>query len=171
MNTNDFDSDEYIDLSNNIIDNTEHIFQFHLNNEKLNIKYIGKSSHTPDIIIKENFGPKLNLSLYNCVYSCNELESKNNSIEKKNELNINLFYPIIKLISIENNIIIITSIAIKINQEIIYEDEIIKWELYWVKNIQSKDFIKVIKIDKNINSLNIIEKLIELSLLNEKYEI
>ena len=68
------DSDEYIDISSKIQDNTEHIFQFQLDNEKLFLKYIGKSSTIPDIIIKENFGQESNMSLYNCIYSYNELE-------------------------------------------------------------------------------------------------
>jgi hypothetical protein len=62
------------------------------------------------------------------------------------------------------NEFIISSIAIKLNQTIEYEKPIELWELYWVQNIQSDDFIKTKKIEKDINSTNIIEKLIEYSL-------
>jgi len=108
------DSDEYIDLSSYVGDNLKHMFQFHLIDKKLLIKHIGKSSDTPDIIIMENFGPESNMSLYNCVYSHDELESiktestndDNIIITNVNELNVNefednlthlkLFFPIVK---------------------------------------------------------------------------
>ena len=185
----DSDSDEYVDLSSKVIDDTEHIFQFHLNNNEVKLKYIGKSSFAPDIIIIENFGPESNMSIYNCVYSHVELESAKEEFESgkeefesgkeelENDNNIelsNLFFPIIKLVvqnKIKNdenqeqlNEFIISSIAIKLNQKIEYEKQIELWELYWVQNIQSDNFIKTKKIEKNINSTNIIEKLIEYSL-------
>ena len=155
----DSDSDEYIDLENIIEEDKNNIFQFHLDMDKLIIKYIGKSSHIPDIIIKENFGPKQNMSLYNCIYSQNELKTTKNISD--------LFYPIVKFIIkekiLDNDKIIISSFAIKINQPIEYDIEIKEWELFWVKNIYSENYIKTIKINKNINSSNILEKLIELS--------
>jgi len=114
------DSDEYIDLSNIVNEDVEHIFQFHINFDKLILKYIGKSTYAPDIIIKENFGPNSNMFLYNCVYSQPELETlkehkmnrHNNELNDNelndnelndnelndNELNAGLFLPIIKLI-------------------------------------------------------------------------
>lgn len=178
----DTESDEYVDLSSNIIDETEHIFQFHISNENLLIKYIGKSSFAPDIIIQENFGPESNMSIYNCVYSHTELESAKEEFEfgLNSKSNINeaentqeqielssLFFPIIKLIKKikkeESNDFIISSIAVKLNETIEYEKQIGLWELYWVENIQSDEFVKTKKIEKNINSTNIIEKLIEYS--------
>ena len=58
----------------------------------------------------------------------------------------------------------ISSFAVKLNEGLDYEKNIESWELYWVKNIQSDEFVKAIKIDKTICSSNIIEKLIEMSL-------
>lgn len=183
----DTDSDEYVDLSNCAKDDLKHIFQFHLMNEKLLIKYIGKSSDTPDIIIKENFGPESNMFLYNCVYSHDELEESKNynlneSIEQKKPFDnfkniknitnfddLGLFFPIIKLVvkNTSNNIdnYAISSIAIKLNQEIKYDEEIKEWELFWVENSSSnKEFFKTKKLEKNINPTNILENLIKLSL-------
>ena len=182
-NTNtDSDSDEYIDLSSQISDNTSHIFQFHLANDKLKLKYIGKSTYAPDIIIKENFGSESNMSLYSCVYTHEEIESYNIEENKVNIDNIDnidkLFFPLIKLIVYtrddkildetnpgKSNINIkISSIAVKINKSIKYDTELIDWDLYWVENIQSDEYIKMLQIDKTINAENILEKLIELSI-------
>lgn len=179
----DTDSDEYIDLSSYVKDNLKHIFQFHINNEKLIVKYIGKSSDTPDIIIMENFGPEMNMSLYNCVYSHNELESvkklesePDSEIDDKNIVKINqdiqnynldqlrLFFPIIKLVVKEQDNTIISSIAIKLEQEIVYNDEINEWSLYWVQNSNVSDYIKTLKLEKNINPTNILEQIIKLSI-------
>jgi hypothetical protein len=182
----DSDSDEYIDLSNNIKDNLKHIFQFHLFDNKLLIKYIGKSSIIPDIIIMENFGSESNMCLYNCVYSHEELELKSKSeyiiesefeyklekndieydnIDNNNENKTSMLYPIIKLVIKKHGKYSISSIAIKLNQNIIYEKEIKEWELYFIENdILNKDCIKTKKIEKNINPSNILEKLIKLSL-------
>ena len=164
------DSDEYIDISSKIQDNTEHIFQFQLDNEKLFLKYIGKSSTIPDIIIKENFGQESNMSLYNCIYSYNELESRKNKNDDINNSDLELFFPIIRLVIIENdNKInnIVSSIAVKINQKIVYDEEINIWELYWIEYIKTNNYIRTEKIKKDINSLNILEKLIELYIINK----
>jgi hypothetical protein len=182
------DSDEYVDLTELVEEDAEHIFQFHLNLDKLILKYIGKSSQAPDIIIKENFGPNGNMYLYSCVYSHNELEMgnerENTSIENDEVLNSELFLPIIKLIikhdnNMENqkDVIVneydneskepkftISSFAIKLNEKVKYEDEFTDWELYWVENVYSNEYIKTKQIEKNINSTNIVEKLIEMSL-------
>ena len=156
----DSDSDEYIDLSNHIENNLKHIFQFHLHNEKLLIKHIGKSSEIPDIIIMENFGPESNMFLYNCVYSSDELDIKKDTSET------DLYFPIIKLIIKHNlNNHVISSIAIKLNQNIVYESEITEWELYWIENSSfSKEIFKTKKLEKNINPTNILENLIKLSI-------
>lgn len=177
------DTDKYIDLSSYVEDDLKNIFQFQPNDDKLIIKYIGKSSDTPDIIIMENFGSKSNTSLYNCVYSYDELESiKNIELEQDNKdliqsnkdnqcdnlEQLKLFFPIIKLITNEKDNIITSSIAIKLEQDIIYDDDIIKWKLYWVENSQKSDYIKTLEIKKNINPSNIIEKIIYYSLENNK---
>lgn len=177
----DTDSDEYIDLSDYVEDNLKHIFQFQINNEKLSLKYIGKSSDTPDIIIMENFGPKSNMSLYNCVYSHEELETI-----KKAETNpdskiiiqtnldnvddnldqLRLFFPIIKLVIKESDNTIISSIAIKLEQEIVFDGIINEWNLYWVSNSNKSEYIKTLKLEKNINPTNILEQIINHSLKN-----
>ena len=180
----DSDSDEYVDLTELVEEDAEHIFQFHLNSDKLILKYIGKSSQAPDIIIKENFGPNGNMYLYSCVYSHNELEmgneQENSKIENNEVLNPELFLPIIKLIiKHDNNMenqkdmaynesiepkFTISSFAIKLNEKVKYEDEFTDWELYWVENVYSNEYIKTKQIEKNIDSTNIVEKLIEMSL-------
>lgn len=174
------DTDEYIDLSNYVECDLKHIFQFHLIDEKLLIKHIGKSSDTPDIIIIENFGQDSNMSLYNCVYSHDELESIKTGITNEDKLenklenelednldHLKLFFPIVKLIvksKQETNVI--SCIAIKLNQEIVYEKEIEYWDLYWIEYTSSnKETFKRKKIEKNINPKNILENLIRLSVL------
>lgn len=180
----DSDSDDYVDLSEYVQDNLKHIFQFHINNEKLSLKYIGKSSDTPDIIIMENFGPDSNMSLYNCVYSHEELESI-----KKSESNpdgkiiihtnpdnpddnleqLRLFFPIIKLVVKESDNTIISSIAIKLEQSIVFDGVINEWSLYWVSNSNKSEYIKTLKLEKNINPTNILEQLIHHSIKKLKY--
>lgn len=184
-NNLDSDSDEYVDLSEYIEDNLKHIFQFHINNEKLFLKYIGKSSDTPDIIIMENFGPEKNMCLYNCVYSHQELESvkkyetnpENKIIIQSNHVNIDenmdenmeqlrLFFPIIKLVVKESDNTIISSIAIKLEQEIVFDGIINEWSIYWVSNSNKSEYIKTLKLEKNINPTNILEQIIHCSLKN-----
>lgn len=177
----DSDSDEYVDLSEYIEDNLKHIFQFHINNEKLSLKYIGKSSDTPDIIIMEKFGPESNMCLYNCVYSHQELEfikksetnTDNKIIIQANQDNVDdnleqlrLFFPIIKLVVKESDNTIISSIAVKLEQEIVFDGEINKWGLFWVSNSNKSEYIKTLKLEKNINPTNILEQIIHHSLKN-----
>lgn len=158
INDSDFDSDsdEYINVETLILtqNNNKNVYQFQLDNLNLLIKKIGTSTSAPEMIIRENFGPKSNLSLYSCVYMENELESINDD---------NFLFPIIKLIN-SGEQTIISSFAIKIKQLLSWDNPINDFELFWVQNIQSTEFIKVEQISKNINSSNIIEKLIESSL-------
>ena len=156
----DSDSDDYIDLSTNIETNSEHIFQFNLNDNILILKHIGKCTKAPDIIIKENFGPESNMSLYNCVYTHNELILKDSN---------ELFFPLVKLIignNIDNQVIITTCIAIKLYQPIVFDKLIDNWDLYWVKNKSNEEYIKTFKLEKNINLSNMVEKIIEFSMIN-----
>lgn len=177
----DSDSDDYVDLSDYVQDNLKHIFQFHINNEKLSLKYIGKSSDTPDIIIMENFGPEKNMSIYNCVYSHEELESIKKSesnpdgkiiiqVEPNDQVDnleqLRLFFPIIKLVVKESDNTIISSIAIKLKQEIAFDGMINEWSLYWVSNSNKSEYIKTLKLEKNINPTNILEQLIHYSIKN-----
>ncbi len=159
------DSDEYIDLSCQV--EIKNIYQFHLTNNKLIIKCIGKSSNAADIIIKENFGPKSNMSIYNCIYLEDELDYLNDKTNTTKPIDLdNLFYPIVKLIiKHDETTYTISTIAIKLNQKIIYEHEINEWELYCIKySSLNKEIYKSKKIEKNINADNILENLIELSI-------
>lgn len=153
----DSDSDEYIDLSANLELGSESIYQFVINENKLELKYIGKFTKAPDIIIKEKFGPDSNMSLYSCVYTFDEL-TKTKSDE--------LFFPLVKLITQKEFNIIITCIAIKLNNIIDINKNIEDWELYWLENKSDLEHIKMCKIEKNINPSNIIEKLIGYSVNN-----
>ena len=154
----DSDNSEYIDLTEYTTSQTTNIYQFHIDNNKLILRCIGKSSHAPDMIIKENFGPNLNLSLYNCLFTDNELKSVESN---------NLFFPLIKLINMDkvnNSYNVITSLAVKINQELKYDSEIDSWELYYVEDEISDPNIKTYLLEKNINLTNIVEKIIEYSI-------
>lgn len=152
---------EYIDLSSLANSDCKNIYQFHLDNTKLVLKLIGKSSYAPDMIIKENFGPKLNLSLLGCVFTWGELES----VEKKST---ELFFPLIKLINrVSEDHIIITSIAVKLNELITQDKEIELWDIYWVQTDNQTDTVVTSQLEKNINSDNILEKIIGFSLFNE----
>ena len=149
---------DYIDLSEYATLESKNIYQFHINNDKLTLNCIGKSSHTADMIIKENFGPELNLSLYNCIFAHDELELFESD---------NLFFPLIKLINLDkknDSHKIITSLAVKINQELKYDNEIIEWELYYIEDDNLDSNIRTNILEKNISSENIVEKIIEYSI-------
>jgi hypothetical protein len=152
----DSDSDEYVDLSSNIESKSEDIYQFLVVENKLELKHIGKFTKAPDIIIKENFGPNSNMNLFSCVYTFSEITTKSDE----------LFFPLVKLV-VKNEInIIITCIAIKLIKPVMIENSINEWDLYWLENKSDTEHIKMCKIEKNINSTNIIEKLIGYSVNN-----
>jgi len=152
----DSDSDEYIDLSSNIESTSEDIYQFLVNEDKLELKHIGKFTKAPDIIINEKFGPESNMSLYSCVYTHGELTIKSDE----------LFFPLVKLV-VKNEInIVITCIAIKLTKPVVIENSIDEWDLYWLENKSDLEHIKMCRIEKNINPTNIIEKLIGYSVNN-----
>ena len=103
-NTNDdsdSDSDKYINIEEYVKtqipdEEIKNIYQIQLNNDILIIKKISEHYVSPDIIIKENFGPNSEFSLYSCVYMEKELEQNNNQI----------YYPLIKLVEkITNGIV------------------------------------------------------------------
>ena len=153
-NDQSVESEEYINIEDMINDNKKNIYQIQINFEKIIVKKIGTSTTVPEIIIKEKFGPKKNLSLYNCVY--NEDEFKNN---KNNEL----FFPIIKLVKDEIEYTTY-SFVIKFKNEIEFNTVINDFELYLVSNVKNNNLIKNKIIEKNINSDNIIQKIIEFCL-------
>lgn len=146
------DSDEYINLNEKIESETFVICQFIINEQNLELKHIGKFNKIADMVIKENFGPNYNMSLYSCLYKQDEL-----IIDSKGT-----FFPLIKLV-IKNNLNIVTScIAVKLINHIEINKNIENWELYWLET--DHDDVKIRTIDKNINPSNIVEKLIVYSL-------
>lgn len=152
----DSDSEEYVDLEEMIKErepDKKNIYQIQISEESIKIRLVGRESFVPDVIIKENFGPNDSLSLYSCLYDENDF--KINIDENKN-----YFFPLIKLIEKKEDNIIIYSFTVKFT-ELIYDLDINNYELYIVSNKYEDDFIHVNSIEKNINSNNIIEKIIE----------
>jgi hypothetical protein len=148
----DSDSDEYINVESIMESLKQNIYQIQLDKEEVFIKKIGVGDSAPDVIIKEDFGLNNELSLYNCVYLENELNTIGNNT---------YFYPIIKLIdNIKNDKVITSSIAIKFKENLSIDTKINNFDLYFVKNIVSDDFIKVLGLEKDVFSENIIEKII-----------
>jgi hypothetical protein len=127
------------------------IFQIQINENSLFIKHIGMGSDVPDIIIKEDFGKKSNLNLYNCIYTETDLIDKVDNTH---------FLPIMKLVEKSNDFNKIYSISVKLNQDIVLDNTIDNFDIYLTYMV-TKDFFEHIKLDKDINSQNIIEKLFE----------
>lgn len=159
-------SEEFIDVDKiykyqNNQEEIKNIYQFQICNEKLIIKHISQNYILPDIIIKENFGPNSEYSLYSCVYSDDEL--------KNLFLNTDIFFPLVKMIKKDLNTITTWSIAIKFTI-LIKLDEILNkdlncFELYLVSNTKDSPKINYQQIIKDINQDNIIEKLITYSII------
>ena len=152
----DSDSEEYVDLEEMIKErepDKKNIYQIQISEESMIIKLVGRESFVPDVIIKENFGPDDSLSLYSCLYD--EDDFKINIDENKN-----YFFPLIKLIEKKVENIVIYSFTVKFD-ELIYDSAIKNYELFVVFNKYEDEFIHVNSIEKNINSNNIIEKIIE----------
>jgi hypothetical protein len=158
------DSDEYIDLSTNLQDTSENIYQFTISDEQLILKNIGKFSIVPEIIIMENFGPDSNLSLYNCVYIQDELDEHSDNTE--------MIFPLIKLVKTnkipeqnpEQILDDVAFIGIKLDKFTKSDTQIENWSLYWIGNTHNCEHVKLLKLDKNINSSNMVEKIISYSI-------
>ncbi len=157
----DSSSDEFIDIEEILERNNQKkldIYQIQINDDKLNLKVIGKEFFAPDVIIKENFGPDKNMSLYSCVYTDEELFEN---------LTCNqIFFPLVKLvINCSPDDITTFSIAVLFNNlhnlENISPDDITDFMLYLVYNKKNNERVHTKELEKNINSDNIIEKLIE----------
>jgi len=127
------------------------IFQIQINENSLLIKHIGMGSDVPDIIIKEDFGKNNNLNLYNCIYTETDLIDKVDNTH---------FLPIMKLVEKTNNFNKIYTISVKLNENIVLDNAINDFDIYLTYMV-TKDFFEHIKLDKDINSQNIIEKLFE----------
>jgi hypothetical protein len=164
----DTDPDQYINLEeyigSQIPEENKNIYQIQLNNDTLIIKKISEHYILPDIIIKEDFGPESQFSLYSCVYMETELEKNNNQI----------YYPLIKLVEKITNgkeeigqnqeQIITYSIGIKFSNQLDLKQnkiqEIKDFKVFLIANKKSKENVYTTEIPKDINQFNIIEKLI-----------
>jgi len=161
---NSSDSDEYIDVDEIIsrdLNNKLDIYQIQLYDNNIIIKNIGKENYAPDIIIKENFGPNNSYSLYSCIYTEDELF-------QISLINNDTFFPIIKLgVKQDEHNITTFSIAVKFNNVSVLkeqvEQEISDFNVFLVYNKKNEEKVHARELDKNINSGNIIETLIELS--------
>ena len=148
------DDDTYINIMNVLDVQIKNIYQIQINNEIVTIKHIGHGSHVPDIIIKEDFGKQKNLSLYSCVYTNHEIDFL------KTEINKDKFLPIIKLVEKKEPENKIYSLSIKVNCLIDYDKPFIDFTIFLTYSTNST-YVYHINLDKNINSTNIIEKMLE----------
>ncbi len=158
---NNSDSDEYVDLEEIIKEKDKdknNIYQIQIFDNELMIKLVGKEFYVPDVIIQENFGPDNKLSLYSCLYDENDFElgREDDSKDPVEEF----FHPLIKLVERESNAFSIYSFAVKF-KNLILNEKFSDFELYMVHNKKDNDFVYTQLIEKNINSENIIEKILE----------
>jgi hypothetical protein len=121
-----------------LIKNKEY-YQIQLNNNEYIIKKVGYGSEIGDIIILENFGCDKKYTLYACVY-------------EKEELELMDYIPVVRLTDEIHNY----CICFKSNK-LIYNEIDTNFELYFMHGIKKKS---IFKLDKNINSKNIIEIII-----------
>jgi hypothetical protein len=133
---------KYINLDDLINNEKYTYYQLQLNNENLIIKTVGTGSKMADIIIKEKFGMNNNYTIYSCIY-----EKKDFEIIKEK------YIPLIKI----TDNIRIYSIGVIINEEI-KENSLLK--IFEVYMVHGHKIFKTIKLDKNVDNKNIIEKLI-----------
>ncbi len=158
---NNSDSDEYVDLEEIIKEKDKdknNIYQIQIFDNELMIKLVGKEFYVPDVIIQENFGPDNKLSLYSCLYDENDFELGRED-ENKDPVE-EFFHPLIKLVERESNAFSIYSFAVKF-KNLILNEKFNDFELYMVHNKKDNDFVYTQLIEKNINSENIIEKILE----------
>ncbi len=152
----DSDTDTYININDMLNEEIKNLYQIQINNDKVTIKHIGRSSHVPDIIIKEKFGKKQNLYLYSCIYLEHEIDFLISKIDE------NKFLPIIKLIEKtgDENEDKVYSLSIKISNLINYNESFNNFTTYLTYSTDS-GFVYHIQLDKDINPTNIIEKMFE----------
>jgi len=148
------DTDTYINLKDILEVQQKNIYQTQINNEKVVIKHIGYGSHIPDIIIKEEFGKNKNLYLYSCVYTNDEIDFLKTKIDNDK------FLPVVKLIEKMEPEDKVYSMSIKINCLFDYNEPFVDFDTYLTYSTNST-YVYHIKLDKNINPSNIIEKMLE----------
>ena len=153
INDNLENSDEEFINIENIINKQikNNIYQIQVNNENILIKLVCNETFIPDVIIKENFGSNNELSLYSCLFEQNNFYTNN----------LDILYPLVKLQKKNNSIIKNYAIAVKFKNQIIFDRQFLDFDIFFVSNINNNQNIIVHQIDKNITSINIIEKLFQ----------
>jgi hypothetical protein len=159
-NSDGSDSDKYVDLEEIIKEQDKdknNIYQIQLSNDEMMIKLVGKEFYVPDVIIMENFGPDNKLSLYSCLYEENDFNLKTESGLNDTK---DFLHPLLKLIERNNDTYTIFSIVVKF-KELAFNIKITDFELFIIFNKNEDDCIYTYAIEKNIDSKNIIEKILE----------
>ena len=133
--------DDYINLDNYI--NHIEYFQFDLNNKNLKLNLVGKGEDIGDIIIKENFGKNNDYTISSCIYKYDEITN----IKDK-------FIPLIKLYNEKNTY----GIGIISYENISINNTTNNFDVFFI--YKTNKFHKL-KLDKDIDKNNIIEKLID----------
>lgn len=133
--------DDYINLDNYI--NHIKYFQFDLNNKNLKLNLVGKGEDIGDIIIKENFGKNNDYTISSCIYKYDEITN----IKDK-------FIPLIKLYNEKNTY----GIGIISYENIPINNTTNNFDVFFI--YKTNKFHKL-KLDKDIDKNNIIEKLID----------
>lgn len=133
--------DDYINLDNYI--NHIEYFQFDLNNKNLKLNLVGKGEDIGDIIIKENFGKNNDYTISSCIYKNDEITN----IKDK-------FIPLIKLYNEKNTY----GIGIISYENIPINNTTNNFDVFFI--YKTNKFHKL-KLDKDIDKNNIIEKLID----------
>lgn len=135
-------NNEYIDLNDFI--NKINYYQFHLNNEKLNFELVGSGKKIGDIIIQNNFGKNKDYTICSCIYTNEEIQNIQNK-----------YIPLIKIYNQHNSYSIgfISKELLNFNK-----NQLNNFDIYFV---YLTDSCHKIKLEKNINDDNIIEKLME----------
>lgn len=148
----ELEEESFINVNEILKSQLKNIYQIQINYDSFIIKHIGTGSDVPDIIIQEGFGKDNNLSLYNCVYTEDELD--------KNKIKNTSFLPILKLIEKSTDFNKIYTISIKMNEIPSFNESTNEFNLY-LTNMTSNDYFNYVQLEKTINSENIIEKFIE----------
>lgn len=133
--------DDYINLDNYI--NHIEYFQFDLNNKNLKLNLVGKGEDIGDIVIKENFGKNNDYTISSCLYKYDEITN----IKDK-------FIPLIKLYNEKNTY----GIGIISYENISINNITNNFDVFFI--YKTNKFHKL-KLDKDIDKNNIIEKLID----------
>jgi hypothetical protein len=133
--------DDYINLDNYI--NHIEYFQFDLNNKNLKLNLVGKGEDIGDIIIKENFGKNNDYTISSCIYKYDEITN----IKDK-------FIPLIKLYNEKNTY----GIGIISYENIPTNNTTNNFDVFFI--YKTNKFHKL-KLEKDIDKSNIIEKLID----------